>query len=57
MATTNSQVTRRALAWALGLTVALYAMVWASAGPPAQPETSPPRAVVPAAHTTTAGRI
>ncbi|MCC7031281.1 MAG: hypothetical protein IT179_00430 [Acidobacteria bacterium] len=35
MQTIEARVTRRALAWAVGMTVALYAMLWATAGMPA----------------------
>jgi hypothetical protein len=41
MHTIDARVTRKALAWTVGMTVALYAMLWAAAGvPPGGP--SPP---------------
>lgn len=34
MRTNEARVTRKALAWAVGMTVALYAMLWVAAGMP-----------------------
>lgn len=34
MQTIEARVTRKALAWTVGMTVALYAMLWAAAGAP-----------------------
>lgn len=34
MQTIEARVTRKALAWAVGMTVALYAMLWMAAGTP-----------------------
>lgn len=34
MSTREKHINRRALVWAIAMTVALYAMVWVAAGPP-----------------------
>ncbi len=41
MHTIEARVTRKALAWAVGMTVVLYAMLWATAGAPAGGPTGP----------------
>lgn len=41
MQTIETRVTRKALAWTVGMTVALYAMLWATAGAPAIGPTGP----------------
>jgi len=37
MHTVEARVTRKALAWAVGMTVALYALLWAASAPTSGP--------------------
>lgn len=55
MRTIDRRVTHRALGWALGLTVVLYVMLWAAAGPPAVAVAAPADTATTQVHAGVAG--